>query len=95
MSSLWTNRAMTLAAVVYHQGDLASAHRLAQHVRDFSDSDTTPLSPTLAMSIRAIHQGCTRCACNCKHSASSSRECGADHTARSASTAAADIVPTG
>jgi ATP/maltotriose-dependent transcriptional regulator MalT len=48
------NTRMTLSAVLYHQGDLASAHRLAQHVCDVSETDVTPLSPTLAMSSRCL-----------------------------------------
>lgn len=48
------NTRMTLSAVLYHQGDLAAAHRLAQQVRDASDTGTTPLSPTFAMSSRCL-----------------------------------------
>ena len=48
------NTRMTLAAVAYHQGDLAAAHRLAQDVMQFSETGATPLSPTLAMSSRLL-----------------------------------------
>ncbi|MBY0279872.1 AAA family ATPase [Candidatus Binatia bacterium] len=48
------NTRMTLAAVVYHLGDLASAHRLAQQVREVSDGDARQLSRTLGMSSRCL-----------------------------------------
>jgi len=48
------NTRMTLSAVLYHQGDLASAHRLAQQVHDVSDTDATPLSATLGISSRCL-----------------------------------------
>lgn len=48
------NTRMTLSAVLYHQGDLAAAHRLAQQVRDVTDADATPLSSTIGTSSRCL-----------------------------------------